>query len=121
MAKLSATKREYALKDIRSGMTTPELVVKYQVSASAISYLRKKANGSTPKMLEFKARLGVYCPDRIKRLYLLEQVSAQDLAKDYEVSTAIMKEYLSEVAPMAKSTKRIVIRGANKTKTKKKK
>jgi uncharacterized protein (DUF433 family) len=112
MAKLSANIRALAIKDIKAGMSTPELVTKYQVSHSAISYLRQKAAGSTPKLLEFKERIGTYSEERILRLFK-QGDTPQELAKDYECSTKLMVDYLELIYPLSTrprtSGKRIVL------------
>jgi hypothetical protein len=123
LAKLTATIRNYALKDIAQGMSNKDLIEKYDISSSAISYLKKKATGSTPQLLAFEESLGHYCPERILRLAKSEGLEPKEIARDYETTTAIMKDYLLKVWPLearAKGTKRIVVRGANKTKTRKK-
>jgi hypothetical protein len=106
MAKLSSVKRQYAIKDIREGkLSNKEIQIKYEISASAICYLKKMSTGSTPKLVAFEESLGFYCPERILRL-AKEGVEPKDLASDYETTTSVMKAYLNKVWPLpAKSPK----------------
>ena len=104
MAKLSANIRALAIKDIKAGMSTPELATKYQVSSSAVAYLRQKAAGLTPQLLEFKERIGAYAHERILRLFK-QGDTPQELAKDYECSTRTMVDYLESIYPTSERPK----------------
>lgn len=114
MAKLNQTQRAYALKDISAGkMSSSEICKKYDISASALSYLRKMATGDTPTLLAFEEEIGAYAPERIIRLYRQEAVSASELARDYECSTQLMKAWLRKHCPVATTGgKKISVRQA---------
>lgn len=93
MGRLTDATRLRVLKELEAGVPPKELSVKYDISPSAVSYLKKVAVGETPALTELEGRLSVY---HIKRLVSLakNRVPVRELAEDAECSSSLMKSLL---------------------------
>jgi predicted DNA-binding protein YlxM (UPF0122 family) len=93
--KLSAEMRALAIKAIKAGSTNKEVSEKFGITASAVCYLRKKAEGTSAELKEFECVFSKYQQDRIKTL-VNAGLSVTEIAQDYEVSRTAIKDFLSK-------------------------
>ena len=95
MAKLSAELRARAMNELRAGVKPALVATKFGISASACSYLKAQATGSSPAVTEFETEFNSAQRARLERLYKAgDSISA--LAADYEVAGSVLKSYFNK-------------------------
>jgi DNA-binding NarL/FixJ family response regulator len=95
MAKLTKELRSRAINELKAGASPVAVALKYTITPSAVSYLKLKATGETPQLLELEERIGYYARERILRLFHMGY-TPKEIAEDYECPTATMKTYLEK-------------------------
>lgn len=95
MAKLSAELRARATKELQSGVSTSQVCEKFGITPSAASYLKNKATGSLPEVVEFEANFSKYQLDRLKRM-VQAGTKITEVAQDYEVSRRVIESYCAK-------------------------
>ena len=93
MAKLSSALRARAQSELAAGASNADIVAKYGITASAVSYLRKVVTGTTPELTAFFEEFSLEQQARVLHLQNCN-VPVKHIAEDYEVTTALMNKIL---------------------------
>ena len=95
MAKLSAELRARATKELQAGVPVSQVCEKFGITPSAASYLKNKASGTLPEVVEFEQNFSKYQLDRLKRM-VQAGTKITEVAADYEVSRKVVESYCSK-------------------------